>query len=204
MAAGVALVALAVLTSATVDHFDAVTSSVIHAHIAHSVAAVSWALSAIGGTETVLPATAVLAVALVALRLWHSAIALALSVAVTQATVALLKAIVERPRPAANAQMADAGGFSFPSGHSATSAALFGVLALVAARHLEGGIRVAAAALGVALIAAIGVSRVMLGAHYPTDVLAGWLTGGTIALASVAIATRLRRVRQRAETPVGA
>lgn len=192
MAAGAALVAFAVLTSATVVQFDVLTSAALNTHAAHSVVAVSWAVSALGGTETVLPATVVFAVALLALRLWHSALALALAVGLTQAAVALLKGIVERPRPAANEAVAEAGGFSFPSGHSATSAALFGVLALVAARHLEGGARVAAAALGVALIAAIGVSRVLLGAHYPTDVLAGWLTGGTIALACVALFTKLR------------
>jgi undecaprenyl-diphosphatase len=137
-----------------------------------------------------------------ALRLWHSAIALALAVVLTQLVVAVLKELVERPRPPANDAVTDAGGFSFPSGHSATSAALFGVLALVAARHLEGGARRAAAALGVALIAAVGVSRILLGAHYPTDVLAGWLTGGTLALGSVALLTWLRRTLRR--NPVSA
>lgn len=193
MAAGAALVALAVLTSATVVRFDALTSAAVHAHAADPLVAVSFAITLLGGTDTVLPVTAVCAAALVALRLWHSAIALALAVVGTQAVVALIKGIVERPRPAANDAVAEAGGFSFPSGHSATSAALFGVLTLVAARHLEGGARRAAAALGVALIAAVGASRIMLGAHYPTDVLAGWLTGGTLALASFALLTRLRR-----------
>lgn len=201
MAAGAGLLALAVLTSATVLRFDAFTSAAVHAHTADPLVAVSFAVTLLGGTEAVLPATAVGAVALVALRLWHSALALALSVVLTQLVVAVLKGLVERPRPAANEAVADAGGFSFPSGHSATSAALFGVLALVAARHLEGGARRAAAALGVALIAAVGVSRVLLGAHYPTDVLAGWLTGGTLALASVALLTWLRRVLRWAPVP---
>ena len=187
------LIALSVITSATVVHFDTFWSAALHAHAADPVVAVSFAISLLGGTDTVLPATAVCAVALLALRLWHSAIALALAVILTQLVVEVLKGIVERPRPPANEAVTDAGGFSFPSGHSATSAALFGVLTLVAARHLEGGLQRAAAAVGVALIAAVGVSRILLGAHYPTDVLAGWLTGGALALGSMALLTWVRR-----------
>jgi undecaprenyl-diphosphatase len=196
-AAGAALLAVAVLTSGTVIHFDTLASSSIHAHAADPLVAASFAVTLLGGTGAVLPATAVCGVAFLALRLWHSALALALAVGLTQLVVALLKGLVERPRPPANEAVTDAGGFSFPSGHSATSAALFGVLALVAARELEGGARRAVAALGVALIAAVGVSRLMLGAHYPTDVLAGWLTGGALALASMALFTWLRRALRR-------
>lgn len=60
-------------------------------------------------------------------------------------------------------------------------AALCGVLALTAWSHTRGTVRAAAVALSVALVAGIGASRVLLGAHYPTDVLAGWLTGATVA-----------------------
>jgi undecaprenyl-diphosphatase len=197
MAAGAALLALAVLTSATVVRLDTFTSAAVHAHTADPLVALSFAVTLLGGTDAVLPVTIVCAAGLLALRLWHSAIALALAVVLTQGVVAIVKELVERPRPAANDAVTDAGGSSFPSGHSATSAALFGVLVLVAARHLEGRARDLATAFGGALIVAVGVSRILLGAHYPTDVVAGWLTGGTLALASMALLTWLRRSLRR-------
>lgn len=63
---------------------------------------------------------------------------------------------------------------SFPSGHAFGSMVVFGLLAYLAAAHTS----VALAVLLAVLIASVGVSRIYLGAHYPTDVLAGWAFGG--------------------------
>lgn len=62
---------------------------------------------------------------------------------------------------------------SFPSGHAFGGVVVFGLLAYLAAAHISGVL----AAVLVALIAIIGLSRIYLGAHYPTDVLAGWVLG---------------------------
>lgn len=195
--AGVALLALAVTSSSTVTRLDAMASADLQVGGIEPVIAASLAVTALGATDTVLPLT-VLAVGLLACcRQWHGAVALALSVGVTQAVVALVKDAVARPRPLANEAIADAGGSSFPSGHSATTAALFGVLALVALRSTHGWVRVAIACASIAVIAGVGVTRVLLGAHYPTDVMAGWLTGGTIALLSFALLLALRRAARR-------
>lgn len=68
--------------------------------------------------------------------------------------------------------------YSFPSGHSYISALVFGFLAIVASTWLPYGWLLAL--LLVAMIFLVGVSRVYLGAHFPSDVLAGWILGGTI------------------------
>ena len=72
---------------------------------------------------------------------------------------------------------------SFPSGHSLNSMAIYGSLALLAARHarrrLLAGLILAA---GFAVPLAIGFSRPYLGVHYPTDVLAGWTAGLACAM----------------------
>jgi undecaprenyl-diphosphatase len=62
---------------------------------------------------------------------------------------------------------------SFPSGHAFGGAVVLGLLAYLAAMYVS----VALGVLLVLLIASIGISRIYLGAHYPTDVLAGWVFG---------------------------
>jgi membrane-associated phospholipid phosphatase len=101
----------------------------------------------------------------------------------------LVKDFVGRPRPSVN-QLVAAAGYSFPSGHTLNSTVTYGLLALVAWRSgLPIAVRRAAIAVGVVVPILVGLSRIALGVHYPTDVLAGWLVG--VALVAVA-ATLIR------------
>ncbi|HEX2134056.1 MAG TPA: phosphatase PAP2 family protein [Actinophytocola sp.] len=89
----------------------------------------------------------------------------------------LLKTVIERPRPPED-HLVVVNSFAYPSGHSLTSMAVLGVLTALAVRHLPAGpTRTAAVTAGTLLITAVGISRVYLGVHWPTDVLAGWLVG---------------------------
>ncbi len=65
--------------------------------------------------------------------------------------------------------------YSFPSGHATVAVGLYGALTLILAYHLRGFARRAMVACGVMLVLLIGFARVYPGAHYPTDVLAGFL-----------------------------
>lgn len=67
--------------------------------------------------------------------------------------------------------------FSFPSGHTLGSTLAFGLLAYLLWNYLPEPWGVIAAVLLVLLIIAVGLSRISLGAHFPSDVLAGWLIG---------------------------
>lgn len=90
----------------------------------------------------------------------------------------ILKSLVERPRPDEIYHLIEQGGWSFPSGHSITSMFFFGMLIWLVRRNVQN--RRSANTLIVLLaipMLLIGVSRVYLGVHYPTDVLAGWCLG---------------------------
>ena len=101
-----------------------------------------------------------------------------------------LKPVFQRPRPDLP-QLVPASGYSFPSGHATVTAALFFTLALVYCRHTDSRtgrtMMLAGAAL---LVLLVGISRVYLGVHYPSDVVAGWAAGGLLALV-VAMLLRL-------------
>lgn len=175
-------ITVAVTEFSSVDHLDAVASE--DAQERMTTQSTSWAehIANLASTRTALMVTIAAAIVFLVRRHWHSAIALALVFPLTQGAVQLVKLLVERPRPAANASLAEAQGFSFPSAHSATSVAVYATIAFIlirASRH--GHSRVAIASLAGALVLAIGLSRVMLGAHYPTDVLAGWTVGALVA-----------------------
>ena len=72
---------------------------------------------------------------------------------------------------------------AFPSGHTALSAATYLALGgFLASLHRSRGLKIYFLSLGVVLTIAIGLTRVYLGVHYPTDVLAGWCIGAAWAI----------------------
>lgn len=77
--------------------------------------------------------------------------------------------------------------YSFPSGHAFADTVGYGLLAWLAARHLPGPWSVIVPVLLVLLIILVGVSRVYLGAHYPSDVVGGWLFGLVILGTIIAV-----------------
>jgi undecaprenyl-diphosphatase len=110
----------------------------------------------------------------------------------TLVVMLILKGVYERPRPSIVTPIDPPGGDSFPSGHSMISAALYPMLGVLIARALpRRRLRIFAVAMGALLAAMIGVSRLYLGVHYPTDVLAGWTVGCAWALACGLIARKL-------------
>ena len=89
----------------------------------------------------------------------------------------VMKDFVARPRPPGEA-LAPTVTFSFPSGHTLNSTVTYGLIALVAWRsRLSLGVRRALVGVCAALPILVGLSRIALGVHYPSDVLGGWLGG---------------------------
>ena len=119
---------------------------------------------------------------LIARRPW-SGITAAATIGLASLGNELVKGLMARARPDLIQPIVVERGYSFPSGHAALSMVGYGVAALLVARSgAPRGVKVAAAFAAGCLVALIGISRVYLGAHFPTDVLAGWLAGGAIVL----------------------
>jgi undecaprenyl-diphosphatase len=105
-------------------------------------------------------------------------ISVALLVVATVGSIVLstaLKSGFQRARPELFDSGYTAAFYSFPSGHATIAVGFYGTLTLLVAWRLKGFWRWAVAAAGVALVLLIGFSRLYLGVHYPTDVLAGFL-----------------------------
>lgn len=101
-----------------------------------------------------------------------------------------LKQLVQRPRPT-EYRIIDQAGYSFPSGHSMVSMAFYGYLIYLIYQHIGQSLWkwIGIAALG-ALILSIGVSRIYLGVHYTSDVLAGFLLSAAYLILFVKVTKR--------------
>lgn len=97
----------------------------------------------------------------------------------------ILKTVFHRARPTIH-RIVDANGFSFPSGHSMAAFSLYGVIAFLLWRHLSTSLgRGLLILFSIFMIIMIGVSRIYLGVHYPSDVLGGFLASGCLLAVSI-------------------
>jgi membrane-associated phospholipid phosphatase len=139
---------------------------------------VFYAITLFGSAETiaVVAGTAILFTLLRAH--YEDGLMILLAVAAGTGFFALIKVLVHRPRPPLEDAVYVQSGFSFPSGHSTVSAALYGTLAYLVIRGMRSeAFKAVIGTLAALLVFAIGFSRVYLGVHYPSDVVAGWAAG---------------------------
>ncbi|MBN9062103.1 MAG: phosphatase PAP2 family protein, partial [Rhizobiales bacterium] len=118
-------------------------------------------------------------------------IILAMTLAFATAANLGLKLMFAKPRPPADESHIAVFTLSYPSGHALMTGVLAGALALLATASGTTARRMALAC-AVLTTLLVGLSRIRLGAHWPTDVIAGWLTA--LALTS-ALAAWLERAR---------
>lgn len=140
-------------------------------------------VTALGGAVVIVAMTLIILGYLCLSRKYRVAVLIAAATAGGQAMNAVLKHAFARERPEATLHLVEVRSPSFPSGHSMAASIFYltigALLARTAQRRREKAYLMGCAIL---LTAAVGFSRVYLGVHYPTDVLAGWCAGAAWAI----------------------
>lgn len=194
IAGGIGLVALlaVAVTSGISEPFDRSVVDAVRSQSLRALLSPLRLITELGST------TAVTAVAFLTLLVgvligpWLHGIAGAVTIGLAALGNEMFKALIARARPDLLDPVVQERGFSFPSGHAALGMVAWGVLGVLVLRsRLPRGVRIGAVAVLAAMIVLIGVSRVWLAVHYPTDVLAGWTAGAVIVLVYARLTRRV-------------
>jgi len=149
--------------------------------------------TALGGTGVLTLLTLAVVGFLLVAKAPRTALAVALAIGGGILLSTLLKSGFDRPRPELVPHGSMVYTASFPSGHSMMAATVYLTLAALVSRILRRRrLRVYIVATAVVLTLLVGVSRVYLGVHWPTDVLAGWTVGAIWALGASVLMLRLQ------------
>lgn len=151
--------------------FDSWLLLVLRSHATTTWTTMMTAVSFLGSTVTVTLVTIVIIGWLAVKRRVREALTVAFMIGGAAIINTLLKLSFQRQRPTILQALVSEQSFSFPSGHAMASAALACVVVYLAWRTKY---RWLAVVLGAIYVGAVGLSRVYLGVHYPSDVIAGW------------------------------
>jgi membrane protein DedA with SNARE-associated domain/membrane-associated phospholipid phosphatase len=187
--AGLVLITLAILYEPGIAAFDRSISGFAQT-LRNSSSDQFFTLVTMLGDSFVITVMGVALVAgLLVWRHWQAALICAVSLVATALFVPFAKSLLLRSRPIPLYSGSEA--FSFPSGHAALSAVLYGLIAVICAQNLPQRWRGRIYAFTAAWIAMIGFSRIYLQAHWPSDVAAGFLFGaGVISIVAFVLHNR--------------
>jgi undecaprenyl-diphosphatase len=181
-------------------HFDEATRAAIHQLASPTLTAIMRVLSFVGSTISLSIGT-VIVVVVFAMRRWgREARLFAITMIGSGLLNITLKLAFKRPRPVPFFNLTPPESYSFPSGHSLTSAVFFGALAaILTARNRSKQFRVIAWTIATTMFLSIGLSRIYLGVHYTTDVIAGFVAALIWILVVRFVEMALVRRRRRKE-----
>lgn len=193
-----AVLAEDVLTGDPLVQLDLRLAGWLHSHATPALSAAFVVVTTLGSAWVLVPLALVGMLVLLVLRRRADALLLMLALVGAEGLTLILKAGFERERPFFADPLALENTFSFPSGHATVSLAVYGALGFILARRRSSG-RARALWLGatVGLVLLIGASRLYLGVHFLSDVLAGFSAGLVWLVLCVAAAARLRGAEVR-------
>jgi undecaprenyl-diphosphatase len=179
-------------------HFDEVTRAAIHQLASPALTAIMRGVSFIGSTISLTVATGVVIVCFAMRKRGREAKLLAITMVGAALLNMTLKLTFKRARPVPFFNLSAPETYSFPSGHSLMSCCFFGALAaILAARIKRKRLRAVVWALATAMFLLIGFSRIYLGVHHTTDVIAGFVAAMIWILIIRFVETELRRRKRR-------
>lgn len=193
-ASGLVILGLLILFDPELSRADAALSGWFGAQRSELATQVMLAVTMLADWRVLFPLAVIMLAYLALVGQRRLAVVLASAFAATLAFVPLIKMLMQRARPTQLYDGAEA--FSFPSGHATHATVILGTAALLMASTLRPWLRNLVHSGAAVLILVIGVSRVYLGAHWPTDVMAGMLFGA-VMLIIVAVLTRDLRFGMR-------
>ena len=177
------------------QRFDSVVRAMIHAHSGPELTRIMQGLTFLGSSAFLAALFVLLVMLFLARGMRLAAMWLAVAACGSVVLGVSLKLAFQRARPVPFFGPVPLS-YSFPSGHALSSLCFYGVLAgLLSARMKNQSARIVTWLASGALIAGIGFSRIYLGVHYPTDVIAGYLA------AAVWVSTLLFTARMRRRSP---
>ena len=151
-------------------------------------------LTALGGGPFLTMLTLIVGGFLLAARKWGMAVFVVLAIAGGGLAGNVLKWIFVRARPDLVPHLVSVDSASFPSAHAMNSAVTFLTLGVLLSRtQTERQVKAYLMGIAIFLTLIVGFSRVYLGVHWPTDVLAGWAVGAAWAILASLVAARLQR-----------
>jgi undecaprenyl-diphosphatase len=153
-------------------------------------------ITSLGSTSVLVLVTTAMIVYLLLIRWSGTALFVFVAVAGGQVLSSLLKVEIDRPRPELVSHLVTETSLSFPSGHAMLSAVTYLTLGSLTARILpDRTTKVYVLVLAVLTTLLVGISRIYLGVHWPSDVLAGWCAGFAWAMLCWLTARALQRWR---------
>lgn len=195
-----------VVTADAITLTDVQVAHWFHAHATPSLTRFMLVVSYLHGTVAIVFYVVLMGLFLARKKNWYWLVTLLATVPVGMLVNVLMKHVFQRARPAFNDPLLTLSTFSFPSGHTAGAALFYGVLATYLVCRLKSWRwRVAVVALAAIMVALVGLSRMYLGVHYLSDVLAAAVEGIawlTLCLTMVASWRKHRAVSSSGNTGV--
>jgi membrane protein DedA with SNARE-associated domain/membrane-associated phospholipid phosphatase len=189
-----------VLTNDPIVHYDRTIAAYLHSLANPPLTTFFLIVTALGSIETLALVGVVVAAILARRRQWLYFWTWAAAVGGSALLNHMIKDLFARPRPSFEHPLLLETSYSFPSGHAMESFVVYGMLAYFAVLTLRSWrARTAAVFSAAVLVILIGFSRMYLGVHYFSDVVAGYAAGGVWLSALITGAETIRRSKPRSE-----